>query len=121
MKILTIDDNEDIVGLCEMLLTDEGHDFTGIDNGREGLQTIRDEKFDVVLLDLSMPDFSGIDVVDALVDEGIISKQKVVIFSASSATESEFEQLLEKGAHSILKKPINTEELLKRISDLAAE
>jgi len=121
MKILAIDDNPDLLSLCEMLLTSEGHDFTAIDNGKDGLQAIRDEKFDVVLLDLSMPDFSGVDVVDALVKEDIIKKQKVVIFTASSATDSEYAPLLAKGAHSILKKPLDVDLLLKNIGEMAAQ
>ena len=58
MKILGIDDNEDLLNLCETVLTSDGHEFTGITNGRDGLKAIQDKKFDVVLLDLSMPDFT---------------------------------------------------------------
>jgi len=76
MKILGIDDNEDLLELCETYLNSVGHEFTGINNGREGLQAIKDKKFDVVLLDLSMPEFSGADVIDALVKEDITKKTK---------------------------------------------
>jgi len=55
MKILGIDDNEDLLNLCELALSSEGHEYTGINNGREGLQAIKDKKFDAVLLDLAMP------------------------------------------------------------------
>ncbi len=89
MKILGIDDNEDLLQVCEVILTSEGHEYTGIDNGKEGLELIRDEKFDVVLLDLSMPDFTGQDVVNALVKDGIMNKQKVVVFTAMSPTKKE--------------------------------
>ncbi len=121
MKILGIDDNEDLLSLCEISLSSEGHEYTAIDNGREGLQAIKDKKFDVVLLDLSMPDFSGVDVIDALAKEGIIKKQKIVIFTASSATEKEYGPLLEKGAHSILKKPVDVDELLETVKKIASE
>jgi len=36
MKILGIDDNEDLLNLCEIALSSGGHEFTGIDNGRVG-------------------------------------------------------------------------------------
>ncbi len=121
MKILGIDDNEDLLELCETFLNSVGHEFTAIDNGREGLQAIRDEKFDVVLLDLSMPDFSGADVIDALVKDGIMNKQKVVIFTAASPTKEEIEVFLEKGAHSILKKPVDPDDLAKFVSKLESE
>jgi len=121
MKILGIDDNQDLLNLCEITLSSEGHEYTAIDNGREGLQAIKDKKFDLVLLDLAIPDFSGVDVIDALVKEGIIDKQKVVIFTASSATEKEYGPLLEKGAHSIIKKPLDVDELLETVKKIASE
>jgi len=121
MKILGIDDNEDLLEVCETYLNSVGHEFTGIDNGREGLQAIKDKKFDVVLLDLSMPEFSGADVIDALVKESIMNKQKVVIFTATSPTKKEIEIFLEKGAHSILKKPVDPDELAKFVSKLESE
>jgi len=121
MKILGIDDNEDLLSLSEIALSSEGHEYTGINNGREGLQAIKDEKFDIVLLDLSMPDFSGIDVIDALVKDGLMNKQKIVIFTASSATEKEYAPLLEKGAHSVLKKPVDVDVLLETISKIESE
>ncbi len=121
MKILGIDDNEDLLEVCETFLSSAGHEFTGIDNGREGLQAIKDKKFDAVLLDLSMPEFSGADVIDALVKEGIMNKQKVIIFTATSPTKKEIEEFLEKGADSILKKPVDPDDLSKFVSKLESE
>ena len=121
MKILGIDDNKDLLNLCEIALSSEGHEYTGIDNGREGLQAIRDEKFDLVLLDLSMPEFSGMDVMNALVEEGIMNKQKVVILTATSPTEKEIDLFLEKGAHSVLKKPIDPDDLSEFVHKLESE
>jgi len=121
MKILLIDDNEDLIELCGTFLTSGGHEFTGINNGREGLKAIQDNKFDVVLLDLSMPEFSGGDVIDALVKDGIMNKQKVVIFTATNPTKKDIDLFLEKGAHSILKKPVDPDDLSKFIHKLESE
>jgi len=121
MKILGIDDNEDLLSLCEIALSSEGHEYTGINNGREGLQAIKDKKFDLLLLDLSMPHFSGMDVINALVEEGIMNKQKVVIFTATSPTKEEIETFLEKGAHSVLQKPIDPDALIETIKKIGSE
>jgi DNA-binding response OmpR family regulator len=118
MRILGIDDNRDLLNLCNVALTSEGHEYTAIDNGKEGLQAIKDKKFDVVLLDLSMPDFSGVDVIDALVKEGIMDKQKIILFTASTATEKEFGPLLEKGIHSIITKPVDIDNLIETIEKM---
>jgi len=118
MNILGIDDNRDLVELCNVALSSVGHEYIGIDNGKEGLQAIKDKKFDVVLLDLAMPDFSGVDVIDALVKEGIMDKQKIIVFTASTATEKEFGSLLEKGIHSIIKKPVDIDYLIETIQKM---
>jgi len=118
MNILGIDDNRDLLQLCDVALSSDGQEFTGIDNGKEGLQAIKDKKFDVVLLDLSMPDFSGLDVIDALVKEGIMDKQKIIVFTASTATEIEYGSLLEKGIHSIIKKPVDIDDLIETIQKM---
>ena len=121
MKILGIDDNEDLLDLCETVLTSDGHEYTGISDGKNGLEAIRDKKFDVVLLDLSMPDFSGSDVIDALAKDGIMNKQKVIIFTATTPTKEEIDLFLGKGAHSVLKQPIDEEFLLEFIHKLESE
>ena len=121
MKILGIDDNQDLLDLCELALSSDGHEYIGVNTGQEGVKILKDEQYDMVLLDLSMPDFSGVDVVDALVEAGIMTKQKVIIFTASSATEKEYGPLLEKGAHSIVKKPLDVDDLLETVQRIAGE
>ncbi len=121
MKILGIDDNQDLLDLCELALSSDGHEYLGVNTGQEGVKILKDEQYDMVLLDLSMPDFSGVDVVDALVEAGIMTKQKVVIFTASSATEKEYGPLLKKGAHSIVKKPLDVDDLLETVQRIAGE
>jgi len=120
MKILGIDDQQDLLDLCNVALSTEGHEYTGIDNGKEGLQAIKDKKFDLVLLDLSMPDFSGVDVVDALVEAGIMKKQNIIAFTASINTE-EFGPLLEKGVHSIITKPVDIDDLIETIKKMPSD
>ncbi len=121
MKILGIDDNQDLLNLSEISLRSGDHEYTGINNGKDGLKAIMDEKFDIVLLDLSMPDFSGQDVIDALVKDGIMNKQKVVIFTATSPTKEMCDQFLEKGVHSILKKPYEPDILIEFVNKLESE
>ena len=121
MKILGIDDNKDLLDLCEVVLTSNGHEYTGVLTGKEGLESMRKEKFDLVLLDLAMPEFSGIEVIDALDKDGLMNKQKIVIFTASSATEKEYGPLLEKGAHSVIKKPLDVDLLVEHIKKIESE
>ena len=121
MKILGIDDNEDLLNLSEIALTSDGHEYTGINNGKDGLEAIKNEKFDLLLLDLSMPDFSGEDVMNALVKDGLMNKQKVVIFTAMSPEKDVIDQFLEQGAHSVLKKPVEPDVLIDFVNKIASE
>jgi len=73
-----------------------------------------------VLLDLSMPEFSGEDVLDALVKEGIMNKQKIILFTASTPTEKEVGRLLEKGLHSVMTKPLDIDALIETIRKMAS-
>jgi len=58
---------------------------------------LQDGTFDIVLLDLAMPEFSGFDVLEGMKKEGIIDKAKIVLLTASSITDQEIEKLLKPG------------------------
>ena len=121
LKILGIDDNADLLQLSEIALTSDGHEYTGVDRGIEGVEEIRNGNYDLVLLDLSMPDFSGIDVIEALEKEGILNKQKIVVFTASPPTDEEIQSLLDRGIHSVIKKPLDVDVLLDHVGKIEAE
>ena len=121
MKILGIDDNQDLLDLCNVVLSHEGHEYLGVTTGKEGLEKIREEKYDLVLLDLSMPEFSGLDVIDALEKEGILNKQKIVVFTASPPTDGEVKSLLTRGCHSVINKPLDVDVLLDHVEKIGAE
>ena len=118
MRILGIDDSFAVNELLDTVLNSSGHKFKYVDNGRDGLELIRTQQFDLVLLDLAMPEFSGVDVVQALRKEGLIDKQKIIIFTASFATEHEINDLIKLGVHSCILKPVDIDVLLEKISRL---
>jgi len=68
-----------------------------------------------------MPDFSGVDVLDALVKEGIMDKQKIIVFTGSIDTEKENVPLFEKGIHSIIKKPFDIDNLIETIKKMPSD
>jgi len=107
MKILIVDDNQSITGMLSKYLND----------GRNGLNLIQNYEFDTIILDLAMPDFSGIDVIDALEKDGKLKDQKIVLFTASSITNELLDQLLRKeGIKACVKKPVKLKELIQVIS-----
>lgn len=116
MRILGVDDNTDITKLLNTILSSEGHEFSSVDNGREGLKRMREQSYDLIFLDLSMPGFSGLDVVEELVKDGNINKQKIVLFTASSVSDVEINNLIKKGVHSCLRKPVDIDAVLDKVS-----
>ena len=115
MRILEIDDNEDIISFVKMIVTSMGHSFESANNGRDGIKMIEENDYDVVLLDLAMPEFSGEDVIDHLAKKGILKKQKIVLFTASGQHE---DRLVKRGAHSYITKPIDIDALMERMTEI---
>jgi DNA-binding response OmpR family regulator len=72
-----------------------------------GLEAIRNEDTNIVLLDLAMPNFSGLDVVDYLKKENLVESRNIIIFTASSVSHEVFDGLKKLGVKGILKKPVD--------------
>jgi len=112
MKVCIIDDNTSITGMFSKLLKMEGHEVVVANGGRAGLALLDNDAFDATILDISMPEFSGIDVVNALNESGRIKEQKIVILTASSSSQDELNKLKEKGVREVLKKPLQLDTLV---------
>ena len=77
MKVLIIDDNKDVTEMLSEYLQVKEIDCVATNDGMNGLSLIKKEKFDSVFLDISMPDFTGIDVINALELQCIENDQRV--------------------------------------------
>ena len=117
MKVLVVDDNKDVSELLSIFLKKKGYDNVIINDPRIALGHIKEEKYDVMVLDISMPEISGIDIIQTLEKEKILKNQKIIILSAVAFTSQQVNDLLAKeGIHSCLKKPIRLNELLTAIT-----
>jgi two-component system OmpR family response regulator len=111
MKLLVIDDNHDITEVVRFYCDGKGLDCTVINDGNDGLNLIRDNNdFDLILLDLAMPDFSGLDVINSLKKENLLEQKKIVVFTASSDPKV-MEEIRNSGVKGILKKPCSVDDL----------
>ena len=115
MKILAIDDNTDITNLLERILKAKGHEFSSCSGGKEGLSEIKTNNYDLIFLDLAMPEFDGEDVIDALNKDGAIKDLNIMLFTASSLTTEKIEEIVAKGAKGVLNKPVRMKELLSTV------
>ncbi|MFZ5518513.1 MAG: ATP-binding protein [Candidatus Zhuqueibacterota bacterium] len=107
-KILVIDDDDVIRLACDMTLRHEGYVIETAENGRIGIGKLKAGPFDLVLLDLMMPEMSGTDVIDVLreIDPNII----IVVITGFATIESAVETL-KKGVYDYIPKPFTPEEL----------
>lgn len=115
MKILLIEDNESISDMISQYLTLKGYDCKIINHGKDGLDQIFTKNYDMVLLDLTMPEFSGYDIIQSLEEKGELKEQKIIILTASSLTEGKVKELEKRGVFACLRKPVQLNELVKVI------
>lgn len=111
-RVLVIDDNTDITDMLSFYLESVGgYECTVLNDGREGLEAIRSEDFDITILDLAMPEFSGVDVINSLKQDNLLGKKNIVVLTASTLDGKDAESFLQDGIRAILKKPISVDEL----------
>jgi two-component system, OmpR family, response regulator len=115
MKVLLVDDNKDIADMVRLCLESQDIECELIGDGRAGLQSIKENNFDLILLDLAIPEFSGFDIFDALRDEGLLESKNVLIFTASSVTDQEVQEMLSSGAKGVLRKPLSIDDLTEAV------
>jgi len=120
MKILIVDDDIELTKAVVSSVSSFGHDVQSTNDPREGLKLIREQDQDVVILDLSMPEFSGIDIVKDLAKDGKIKEKKIVVMTASAVHEDELKNLVDLGVHSVLRKPVDIDIMLDKIEEIGS-
>jgi DNA-binding response OmpR family regulator len=115
MKVLLIEDNRDIADMVRLCLESENIVCEATEDGKVGLQSIKKAKFDAILLDLAIPEFSGFDIFRALKEENLLQSNNVLIFTASSVTDQEIKEMLSSGAKGVLRKPLSIDDLIETV------
>lgn len=113
MKIHIIDDNVDITTMMSKYFALKGHSCSVSNSGHNGLNMIISNPYDVIILDLAMPEFSGMDIVEELHRIGKIQKLNMIALTASSVSPEKEEHLKKRGVKAVLKKPIDPDVLLE--------
>ncbi|MEN8264075.1 MAG: sigma-54 dependent transcriptional regulator [Nitrospirota bacterium] len=117
-RILVIDDEESIRALLKDFLETKGLEVVTASNGETGISLLKEDKFDLFLLDLMMPGISGLDVLREVTAEKIDIPSIVITAHATVQTAVEAMKL---GAFDYITKPFNLEELfiaLQRAMDV---
>ena len=114
-RILVVDDNEDNRYTLKRRLRREGYENVAIaTNGREALELIASQRFDLVLLDVMMPQMNGYEVLERLKSDDVLRHVPVIMVSALTELDSVV-RCIELGAEDYLPKPFNGVLLKARI------
>src|SRR5438445_5837457 len=120
-RILLIDDSKTVTEMLTEYLTMLGYDCTTANNGREGIKLLKQKPYDVVFLDLAMPKFSGLDVLESLKKKELMKKQKIILLTALTIADEEVSELRKTGVHSFLRKPFDVDMIVEKIEQITTE
>jgi CheY-like chemotaxis protein len=83
-RILIVDDEPDAISYISSVLEDNGYEYLSAENGEEGLELARKEKPDMILLDLIMPEKSGMLMFQELKKDPELGKIPIIVVSGAS-------------------------------------
>ncbi|MGN0425033.1 MAG: response regulator [Acetatifactor sp.] len=113
-RILVVDDDSINLKITERILQIP-YDVTCVSSGTEALDYLQDNTPDLILLDLHMPDMSGLEVLEKLQDRNELADIPVIFLTADNDREAE-SKILQAGAMDYIQKPFSAQVLLRRIS-----
>ena len=117
-NILLIDDNKELRDIVSEMLTAKGNKVAQVEDGMQALDVFEKDKFDLVFVNLSLPELSGWEVIQRIKQKD--SDVKVALLTGWGA-QIDFEEAKKKGIDFLISKPFKTEELLTVLSQALRE
>jgi DNA-binding response OmpR family regulator len=115
--VLIVDDEPNIVMSLEFLMRKNGYQVGIARNGTEALAAINQTSFDLILLDIMMPDMDGLQVCRQLRARPDRAATKVIFLSAKSR-EADVQKGYDAGADLYIPKPFSTRQLMEKVREL---
>ena len=115
-SLLVVDDNEMNRDLLSRRLERQGYRVTVAVDGRQALEILHREPFNLVLLDIMLPEMNGYEVLEHLKADDSLSHIPVIMTTALDEADGK-QKCMELGAHDYLTKPFNPAQLKARITD----
>jgi len=116
IKVLVIEDDEYSRDALAHLLSAEGYDSRSATDGESGLREARENRPDVIVLDLGLPGIDGKEVIQTARRDPVLRSVPILVITAQEGAVAS--SMLDHGANAYLTKPIEFDVLIKAISDL---
>jgi CheY-like chemotaxis protein len=114
-KILVVDDEEQLLGIVKAILEGDGYEVQTAANGPEALDILEKEEFDLVLLDVMMPEMDGWTVAGEIRNRPQIKNVPVVMLTVKAMSPQYFYSKEAEGILDYINKPFSKKELLRRL------
>ena len=115
-RILVVDDDENILNLEKTILEQKGFDVTGAAGGAEALKVLEDKVFDLVLLDVMMPEVDGWEMLRRVQKRHGVGAIPVIMFSGR--VDDGAAEAVSRGAQGFIGKPFDPESLVESTKQL---
>jgi DNA-binding response OmpR family regulator len=116
--ILCIEDDQEMIDLIRLILSRHGFDVRGATAGKEGLEIVRKEHPDLILLDLMMPDMDGWEVYQQMKADETIKNTPVIVVTAKAQSIDKVLGLHIAKVDDYISKPFSPQELLSSIDNV---
>ena len=113
-RILVVDDDPQVAGVIAVGLSEVSVVFDSVLSGEEGLQRVAEMRYDLILLDVGLPDIDGVSVLECLHDADVTRRTPVIMITAAVGTADKV-RAFELGAADYITKPYDLEEIRARI------
>lgn len=116
-RILIVDDEPNIVVPLEFLMKQSGYEVSIARTGKEVFEAVTENRPDLVLLDIMLPDITGFEVCQTLRMDYDLQDVKIILLTAKSR-ESDINKGMAMGADAYIIKPFSTKDLVKKINEM---
>ncbi len=120
-RVVCVEDEPEMIDLVRLILSRKGFNVIGANGGIEGLETVRREKPDLVLLDLMMPDMDGWEVYQQMKADTELREIPVVVVTAKAQSIDKVLGLHIAKVDDYITKPFGPQELLESVEKIIGE
>ncbi|PMP74013.1 MAG: response regulator [Chloroflexus aggregans] len=119
MKILLAEDEEDLQLIFKMVLEDESHTVTVVNNGYEVLERLANDTFDLLLIDVMMPQMDGLELCERIQDHPVWRQIPILLLTAKPKSSLSLKDLPPM-VRGLIEKPFNVFQLIDEVRTILA-